>query len=69
VDNKYLVTGDIITLKTGKVEQSIKFFDMDHPTAVKAVKLITSLPEVQYIFTAHFGYSDNYQQAVKDWKE
>ena len=69
VDNEYLFTGDIITLKMGKVDQSIKFFDMDHPTAVNAVKLITNLPEVQYIFTSHFGYTDNYQEAVKDWKE
>jgi hydroxyacylglutathione hydrolase len=66
-DNKYLFTGDIITLKTGKIDKSIKFFDMDHPTAVNAVKTITSLPEVQYIFTAHCGYTDNYQQAVRDW--
>jgi hydroxyacylglutathione hydrolase len=68
VDNKYLFTGDILSLKTGKIDQSIKFFDMDHPTAVTAIKLITKLPEVQYIFTAHFGYSDNYKDAVKDWK-
>ena len=68
VDNKYLFTGDIIILKTGKVAKSIKFFDMDHPMAVNAVKLITNIPEGQYIFTSHFGYTDNYQEAVKDWK-
>jgi hydroxyacylglutathione hydrolase len=68
-DDKYLFTGDIITLKTGKVEQPFKFFDMDHPTAVNAVKLITTLPQVQYIFTAHCGYTENYQQAVKDWNK
>ncbi|MEI6853721.1 MAG: MBL fold metallo-hydrolase, partial [Bacteroidota bacterium] len=68
VDNKYLFTGDIITLKSGKIDKSIEFFDMDHPLAVKSVSIITKLPDVQYIFTAHCGYSDNYQDAVKDWK-
>ncbi len=68
VDNKYLFTGDIITMKSGKIDQSIEFFDMDHPLAVKSVSIITKLSDVQYIFTAHCGYSDNYQKAVDGWK-
>jgi glyoxylase-like metal-dependent hydrolase (beta-lactamase superfamily II) len=69
VDDKYLFTGDIITLKNGRIEMPIKFFDMDHEAALKAVALITRIPEAQYIFTAHCGYTDNYQSAVKGWKE
>ena len=68
VDDKYLFTGDIITMKSGKIDPSIEFFDMDHPLAVKSVSIITKLPDVQYIFTAHCGYSDNYQKAVEGWK-
>jgi hydroxyacylglutathione hydrolase len=69
VDDTYLFTGDILTLKNGRIDKSIKFFDMDHEAAVKAVTIITHLPEAKYIFTAHTGYTDNYQNAVKDWKE
>jgi len=69
IDDTYLFTGDILTLKKGKIAEPIKFFDMDHKTAVKAVSIITQLQGVKYIFTAHTGYTDDYQKAVKDWKE
>jgi hypothetical protein len=29
---------------------------------------ITGLDSVQYIFTAHYGYSDDYSGAVKNWR-
>ena len=68
VDDKYLFTGDVITLKNGRIDKSIKFFDMDHEAAVKSLPIITKIPEAQYIFTAHCGYTDNYKEAVKAWK-
>jgi hypothetical protein len=37
--------------------------------ATKSISKITKLPGVEYIFTAHFGYTNDYKDAVKDWKE
>jgi glyoxylase-like metal-dependent hydrolase (beta-lactamase superfamily II) len=68
INDKYLFTGDILSLNDGKVGHSVKFFDMDHEMATKSISKITKLPNVEYIFTAHFGYSNNYKNAVKDWK-
>jgi hydroxyacylglutathione hydrolase len=69
VDDKYLFTGDALSLKDGKIGMSVKFFDMDFETARKSIKNITGLPDAQYIFTSHFGYTPDYKDAVKGWKE
>ena len=68
VNDKYLFTGDILSLENGKIGPSVKFLDMDHEMATKSISKITNLPNVEYIFTAHFGYTNNYKNAVKDWK-
>jgi glyoxylase-like metal-dependent hydrolase (beta-lactamase superfamily II) len=69
INDKYLFTGDILSLKNGKIDISVKFLDLDHDLATKSISKITKLPTATHIFTAHFGYSDNYTEAVKDWKE
>jgi len=69
VNDKYLFTGDILSLVDGKLGPSVKFFDLDHEMATKSISKITKLPNVEYIFTAHFGYTNNYKNAVSDWKE
>jgi len=69
VNEKYLFTGDILRLEAGKLGTSVKFFDLDHEMAHKSIIKITKLPEVEYIFSAHHGYTNDYKNAVKDWKE
>jgi glyoxylase-like metal-dependent hydrolase (beta-lactamase superfamily II) len=69
INGKYLFTGDILSLVDGKLGPSVKFFDLDHEMATKSISKITNLPNAEYIFTAHFGYTYNYKNAVKDWKE
>lgn len=67
VNDKYLFTGDILSLKEGKVGPSVEFFDMDHAKATEAIRRVTELPHVQYLFSAHHGFSANYPAAVRDW--
>lgn len=69
VNDKYLFTGDILSLVDGKLGHSVKFFDLDHEMTTKSISKITKLPNVEYIFTAHFGYTKDYKNAVKDWRE
>ena len=67
-NNKYLFTGDLLSLKEGKVAEFNKFFNMDSKEAKESIRKITNLPGVQYIFTAHYGYTADYQFAVKSWR-
>lgn len=68
INDKYLFTGDAISLKEGKIGKAIDFFNMDSKTANKSIEIITRIPEAEYIFTAHYGFSSDYKNAVKDWK-
>lgn len=67
VNDTYLFTGDALSLKNGKIDTFNDFFNMDTKTATKSIARITSIPEAAYIFTAHYGYSNDYKNAVKDW--
>jgi hydroxyacylglutathione hydrolase len=69
VNGKYLFTGDILSLEAGKLGTSVKFFDLDHEMANKSISKITKLSGVEYMFSAHHGYTNDYMNAVKDWKE
>jgi len=64
VNDKYLFTGDILSLKEGKIAPIPAFFDMDHAQAVESMDIIRHIPAAEYIFTAHWGYTDDYKTAV-----
>ena len=64
INDKYLFTGDILSLKNGKIAPIPAFFDMDHDQAVQSMEIIRQIPAAEYIFTAHWGYTDDYETAV-----
>ncbi|MFH1001367.1 MAG: MBL fold metallo-hydrolase [Bacteroidota bacterium] len=68
INDKYLFIGDALSLKDGKIDEFPSLFNTDSKTAKKSISKLTNLPHAAYIFTAHFGYSSDYQEAVKDWK-
>jgi len=68
VNDKYLFTGDALSLKAGKVNKFNEFFNMDTKTAINSIAKITQIPGAEYIFTAHYGYTNNYKNAVTGWE-
>jgi glyoxylase-like metal-dependent hydrolase (beta-lactamase superfamily II) len=67
INEKYLFVGDALSLKNGKIELFNDFFNMDSELAAKSIEIITKIPSAEYIFTAHYGYSDDYRNMVIDW--
>ena len=65
INGKYLFVGDAFGLKEGKIDKPNKLFSMDLKTAIKSFDKISSLPQVEYVFTAHTGYSADYKNAIK----
>ena len=63
VNDKYLFTGDILSLKKGKIAPIPAFFDMDATQAAESMDIIRHIPSVEYIFTAHWG-ADDYKTAI-----
>ena len=70
IDNKYLFVGDAFGLKDGKIDKANSFFSKDLKLAIKSFDKINNLPNVEYIFTAHNGFTNDYKNAVMtDLKE
>ncbi|MEI8202572.1 MAG: MBL fold metallo-hydrolase [Bacteroidota bacterium] len=67
INDKYLFIGDAMSLKDGKLGKPNEFFTVDNKAAEKSISKVTALPDAEYIFTAHYGYTNNYKAAVKDW--
>lgn len=68
VNDKFLFTGDALSLKNGKIERFNKFFNMDSETAAKSMEKLIGFPNAEYIFTAHHGFNNDYKNAVSSWK-
>jgi len=68
INDKYLFSGDVLSLKDGKIAGFNDFFNMDTETALKSLDKLTDIPGVEWIFTAHYGCTDDYPNAVSNWK-
>lgn len=68
VNEKYLFTGDALRLYNGSVVPFPRFINKKAHQARKSMQKLTDLDNVEYIFTSHYGYSDNYREAVKNFR-
>ena len=64
VNDSCLFVGDAFGLKDGKVEKPNQFFSSDMKTAIQSFDKISGLSDVEYIFTAHNGFTSDYKNAV-----
>jgi len=64
VNDKYLFTGDALSLHAGKIDKFNDFFNVDTKTAINSMARITQISGAEYIFTAHHGYTNDYKNAV-----
>ena len=70
VDEKYLFTGDLLKLENGRAISFVELFTMDLGTdreSIKKLAVETVSKDIQYVFTAHHGYSDNYNEVFQNW--
>jgi anionic cell wall polymer biosynthesis LytR-Cps2A-Psr (LCP) family protein len=58
----------VIILVIVSVGFLIKFKSETKEMHVIETGKLTNLPGTEYIFTAHYGYTADYQNAVKSWK-
>ncbi len=68
VNNKYLFTGDSMSLKNGAADLFNEFFNMDSENQRKSLKKLATLKNIKYVFTAHYGLSDNYGKTFDGFK-
>ena len=66
VDDRYLFTGDTMSLINGRAARFFHLFDMDNNQARESISKIATIP-AQYIFTSHHGYSNNLAFVFENW--
>lgn len=69
VNDKYLFTGDAVSLNEGVIGLFPKYINKNARMARTSVQNIISLDGVQYIFTGHHGYTSDYPSAVLGYRD
>ncbi len=64
VNDKYLFTGDAVSLENGVIGLFPRYINKNGRKARKSIDNITGLEGVQYLFTGHHGYTADYNSAV-----
>ena len=67
VNDRFLFTGDSMSLRDGRAGLFNEFFNMDSETQKKSLHKLKNIPDLKYIFTAHYGLTDNHKQAFENW--
>ena len=69
INDRYLFTGDALSLVDGKVNKFMKLATMDQETHKESINKLSALENIEYIFTAHHGVSDNFGLAFSEWSD
>jgi glyoxylase-like metal-dependent hydrolase (beta-lactamase superfamily II) len=67
INDRFLFTGDALSLKDGRVDEFMKLATMDRETHRKSIGKLSRLENIDYIFTAHYGMSDDFEFAFSGW--
>lgn len=67
MNNRYLFTGDALSLINWKVNEFNNFFNMDTKTQIASIDKLSKLENVEYLFTAHHGMSNDFAFAFSNW--
>ncbi len=68
VGGRYLFTGDTCKLADGRVYAG-RHYTMDMLKQHESLRKLAKLEDVRYVFTAHAGYTDDFDIAFSDWRE
>jgi hydroxyacylglutathione hydrolase len=69
VDGRYLFSGDAFRIKNGKLQVPVtQWFAMDIHAMERTLRKVAQLQGVRYVFSAHSGFTADFDYAVADWK-
>jgi len=65
IDDKYLFVGDNLSLQSGQVGLFNSLFNMSDDTQNKSIRNLAKIASTEYIFTAHYGFTDKPKEAFR----
>ena len=69
VDDALLFVGDTFKLINNKVQPKRRYINMDTEQQKESIRKLACLDNIQLVFTAHNGYTEEFQKAIRGWKE
>ncbi len=69
VDNEFLFTGDAIRLKKDMVQPFLRLLSSDYRKQLESIRKISKLKSISIMFTAHNGFTTNFEKAIENWKD
>jgi len=67
IDDKYLFVGDNLSLQNDLVGLFNSLFNMSDEVQGKSIRKLTKIASTEYIFTAHYGFTDKPKEAFKNF--
>ncbi len=68
INDKYLFVGDILNIKNGRVVMDRSFLQMNKEMQKNSIKKLAKLEGIDFLLTAHTGFTNNFENAMSDWK-
>lgn len=68
VDEEFLYTGDALRLKKGEVKPFLRIISSDFKKQLKSIEMLSKLDNISILFTAHNGFTTNFEKAIEKWK-
>lgn len=69
IDGKYLFVGDALNLKEGGAVMDRRLLQMDRRLQEKSIRTLAKLGDIEMMFTAHTGFTDDFGKAMGKWKD
>jgi hydroxyacylglutathione hydrolase len=67
VNGRYLFVGDSVRLINKKAVMPERIFTMNAAETRKSIGKLAGLQGIEYVFTAHYGYSDDFMQTFGEY--
>jgi hydroxyacylglutathione hydrolase len=67
VNGSYLFVGDSMALINGRAHTFPRFINMDTKAQKDTIRKLAKLKNIEFMFTAHSGYTRNFAEAVQRW--
>jgi len=69
VDGRYLFTGDTMSLRSGRADVFSRAINMDSAVQRVSLERLSRLEGIEYLFTAHHGYSGSARTALEAFRK
>jgi len=67
IDDKYLFVGDNLSLQNGLVDLFNSLFNLSDDIQDKSIRSLAKITSTEYIFTAHYGFTDKPNEAFQNF--